>query len=241
MKTVSIYLIVDGVKYDQFTYQPSSKLIVYDDHIVQNIQPPHGSCGSKLMIHLQPSATRNSAPGDDNDENDETATTINNVKLIHDALATQPVTVLLGSAITMVCMYDTSPQRSGTNINEVNGAIKCLQPTPLLSPGGHHLRVSPDQGQNYGYGGARWISYDTPHSGYTGPNRGGTNADGTSTKTSLFFLRFAPRSGPMEGGTHVIVTGRDLAGGHGYKCRFGGKEVCFYQKMFFYPSFENFS
>ena len=40
-----------------------------------------------------------------------------------------------------------------------------------------------------------------------------------------FFFRFAPRAGPIEGGTHVVVSGRDFAGGNDYKCRFGGKEV----------------
>ena len=125
----------------------------------------------------------------------------------------------------MVCMYDTSPKSSGPGSPDSrdSGSVRCLQPTAHLPPGGIGIRLSPDGGQNFGYGGARWISYDTPHSGYTGPNRGSINADGTSAKTAVFFLRFAPRSGPLEGGTHVIVTGRDFAGGHGYKCRFGSR------------------
>ena len=206
--SVPIYLVVDGVKHDQFTYQKSKELVVYGAHTVQRIEPPHGSCGAKLNIHLKPE--------------EDVGTT-----LIHAALATKPVTVLLGKSLTMVCMYDTSPKSSGPGSPDSrdSGSVRCLQPTAHLPPGGIGIRLSPDGGQNFGYGGARWISYDTPHSGYTGPNRGGINADGTSAKTAVFFLRFAPRSGPLEGGTHVIVTGRDFAGGHGYKCRFGGKEV----------------
>lgn len=71
-----------------------------------------------------------------------------------------------------------------------------------------------------------FLAYTSPNRGFTKKNSGDPKKSGArASKTAVFFIRFQPHAGPMEGGTHVIVTGRDFAGGHGYKCRFGGKEV----------------
>ena len=228
LEEVPLYFLVDGVKYDQFTYQPNKNLVVYDPYTIESVDPPHGSCGTKLSMSLVTTTTSTTTG--------ETAMT-ETTAAIHSTLATKTATVYVGESFAMACMYDTSSGSAKTDKgkdgrgkssseDDQSNRVRCLQSLPsTLKPGGLNLRVSHDLGQSVGEGGVRFISYDTPHASYTGPNRGGTTADGSSTKTSLFFLRFAPRSGPTEGGTHVIVTGRDFSGGHGYMCRFGGKEV----------------
>jgi hypothetical protein len=174
--SVPLYLIVDGTKQNQFTYQQDATLVVYDRHQVHSLDPPHGSCGAKLSIVLEKALKKFSNErevlaegaegaaegeeegGEGEEEGEEEGG--NTAPLVHPALGTKAVLVNLGTSASLACMYDTSPRPGGNN-----NRVRCLQPTPLLPPGGIPVRVSPDQGQNMGFGGARWVSYDAPHAG----------------------------------------------------------------------------
>lgn len=100
-------------------------------------------------------------------------------------------------------------------------SIECEVP-PLL-PGRTAVEIAPN-GQQFSRSGQGLVAFDPPHTYNVLPRRGDARGK-QPVRVALFFFRISPTHGPTQGGTLVTVRGRDFAGGHDYKCRFGGVVV----------------